>query len=103
MDDKRFYREGRKVMDHEKSSNGSVYCTARSNHAAEVIQRALNNWQAIGPTKTPPLNGKDYADIRRLRRLLKAAAANDKDLALIAEAVIDSAAVLGKQKDQVKQ
>lgn len=38
--EQRFYRDGRKVMDREKSSHGTVYCEARSNHAAEVDQEA---------------------------------------------------------------
>jgi hypothetical protein len=64
--EQRFYREGRKVMDREKSSHGPVFCTARSGHAAEMIQRALNNWVALGPTKTPKMTSKDYAQLRRL-------------------------------------
>jgi hypothetical protein len=54
-DGKRFYREGRKVMDREKSSHGGVYCEARSNHAAEVIQLALNSWHGMGPSRTLPI------------------------------------------------
>ena len=53
-EDQRFYREGRKVMDRERSSHGSVYCEARSGHAAEVIQHALNSWHVMGPTRTLP-------------------------------------------------
>lgn len=53
-EDQRFYREGRKVMDREKSSHGTVYCEARSGHAAEVIQHALNSWHGMGPTRTLP-------------------------------------------------
>jgi hypothetical protein len=68
---KRFYRDGRKVMDREKSSHGPVFCTARSGHAADVIQLALNNWHATGPTKTPKLTGKDYAQLRRLTAMAK--------------------------------
>lgn len=52
--DQRFYRKGRKVFDREKSSHGTVYCEARSNHAAEVIQHALNSWHAMGPARTLP-------------------------------------------------
>lgn len=52
--EQRFYREGRKVMDREKSSHGTVYCEARSGHAAEVIQHALNSWHGMGPTRTLP-------------------------------------------------
>lgn len=73
--DQRFYREGRNVMDREKSSHGPVFCTARSNHAAEMIQRALNNWTALGPTKTPKMTGKDYAQLRRLNAMAKKRAA----------------------------
>lgn len=51
---KRFYREGRKVLDREKSSHGKVYCEARSNHAADVIQFVLNSWHAMGPARTLP-------------------------------------------------
>lgn len=60
-EDQRFYREGRKVYDREKSSHGhdpktgkTLYCEARSNHAAEVIQHALNSWHGMGPTRTLP-------------------------------------------------
>lgn len=52
--EQRFYREGRKVMDREKSSHGTVYCEARSGHAAEVIQHALNSWHGMGATRTLP-------------------------------------------------
>lgn len=61
--DQRFYREGRKVFDREKSSHGHghdpktggyLYCEARSNHAAEVIQHALNSWHGMGPARTLP-------------------------------------------------
>jgi hypothetical protein len=69
--EQRFYREGRKVMDREAGSRSPAYCTARSNHAAEVIQRALNNWTAMGPTKTPKMTGKDYAQLRRLNAMAK--------------------------------
>jgi hypothetical protein len=69
--EQRFYREGKKVIDREKSSHGPVYCTARSAHAAEVIQHALNSWAKIGPTKTPKLTGKDFAQSRRLKALAK--------------------------------
>lgn len=62
---KRFYRVGRKVLDREKSSHGhdpntgaSVYCEARSNHAAEVIQYALNSWHGMGPSRTLPRRTK---------------------------------------------
>ena len=65
----RFYREGRKVMDREPGSRSPVYCIARSNHAAEVIQHALNNWIAMGPAKTPAMTGKDYAQLRRLKAM----------------------------------
>lgn len=58
---KRFYREGRKVFDREKSSHGhdpktgvTLYCEARSNHAADVIQLALNSWHGMGPARTLP-------------------------------------------------
>jgi hypothetical protein len=71
--EQRFYREGRKVMDREKSSHGPVYCEARSTHAAEVIQHALNNWHGMGPTKTPKMTGKDYAQLRRLKAMAKKA------------------------------
>lgn len=60
-DEKRFYREGRKVFDREKSTHGhdpksgaNVYCEARSNHAAEVIEHALNSWHGMGPARTLP-------------------------------------------------
>lgn len=69
--EQRFYREGRKVMDRETSSHGPIFCTARSAHAAEVIQHALNNWAAMGPTKTPKMAGKDYAQVRRLKAMAK--------------------------------
>ena len=69
--EQRFYREGRKVIDRETLPNGEAYCTARSNHAAEVIQRALNNWTALGPTKTPSMTGKDFAQLRRLKAMAK--------------------------------
>lgn len=52
--EKRFYRDGRKVMDREKSSHGNLYCTARSNHAADVIQHALNSWHGMGSARTLP-------------------------------------------------
>lgn len=52
--DKRFYREGRRVLDREKSSHGNLYCEARSGHAADIIQMALNSWHAMGPTRTLP-------------------------------------------------
>lgn len=51
---KRFYREGRKVFDRDKSSHGELYCEARSNHAAEIIQYALNSWHGMGPARTLP-------------------------------------------------
>lgn len=58
---RRFYRVGRKVFDREKSSHGhdqktgkTMYCEARSGHAAEVIQRALNSWHGMGPARTLP-------------------------------------------------
>jgi hypothetical protein len=70
-DDKRFYRNGWKIMDRENGSRSPVYCTARSNHAAEVIQRALNSWYGMGPSKTPPMTGKDYAQLRRLNAIAK--------------------------------
>lgn len=70
-EDKRFYRDGRKVIDRETLPNGEAYCTARSNHAAEVIQHALNSWHGMGPTKTPQLTGKDYAQLRRLKAMAK--------------------------------
>lgn len=61
-DEKRFYREGRKVFDREKSAHGHdprigayLYCEARSNHAAEVIERALNSWHGMGPARTLPV------------------------------------------------
>ena len=69
--EQRFYRDGRKVMDREKSSYGPVFCTARSGHAAEMIQHALNNWAALGPTKTPKMTSSDYAQRRRLQALKK--------------------------------
>jgi hypothetical protein len=69
--EQRFYREGRKVMDREKSSHGPVFCTARSGHAAEVIQNALNSWIKMGPTKTPKMTAKDYAQLRRLKAMVK--------------------------------
>lgn len=53
-EDQRFYREGRKVIDREKSSHGTVYCEARSGHAAEIIQHALNSWHGMGPARTLP-------------------------------------------------
>lgn len=53
-DEQRFYREGRKVLDREKSSHGLVYCEARSGHAAEVIQHALNSWHGMGPARPLP-------------------------------------------------
>jgi hypothetical protein len=72
MGDKRFYREGRKVLDSEKSgSNGPIYCTARSNHAAEVIAQALNSWHGFGPTRTTSLTDADYAQLRRLNAVIK--------------------------------
>jgi hypothetical protein len=74
---KRFYRDGRKVVDREPSSRSPVFCTARSNHAAEMIQRALNNWTALGPTKTPKMTGKDYAQLRRLKAMAKKAGSNE--------------------------
>lgn len=55
IDGKRFYRDGRKVTDREKSSHGSVYCEARSDHAAEVIQHALNSWHGMGPSRSLPI------------------------------------------------
>lgn len=67
--DKRFYREGRKVLDREKSSHGTVYCEARSGHAAEVIQHALNEWIGMGPTRTPKMAARDYQQLRRLKRM----------------------------------
>lgn len=54
MSDARFYKDGRKVIDREKSSHGSIYCEARSGHAADVIQLALNSWHAMGPARTLP-------------------------------------------------
>lgn len=66
-----FYREGRKVMDREPSSRSPVFCAARSGHAAEMIQRALNNWTALGPAKTPKMTGKDHAQLRRLKAMAK--------------------------------
>jgi hypothetical protein len=77
--EQRFYREGRKVMDREKSSHGPVFCTARSNHAAEMIQRALNNWTALGPTKTPPMTAQDYAQLRRLKAMVKKQVSEDSN------------------------
>ena len=75
--EQRFYREGRKVVDREKSSQSPVFCTARSGHAAEMIQRALNNWIALGPSKTPKMTGKDYAQLRRLKAMAKKAGSTD--------------------------
>jgi hypothetical protein len=72
--EQRFYCEGRKVMDREKSSHGPLFCTARSNHAAEMIQRALNNRIALGPSKTPKMTPKDYAQLRRLQAMAKKSA-----------------------------
>jgi hypothetical protein len=74
---KRFYRDGRKVVDREPASRSPVYCKARSNHAAEVIQKALNNWHGMGPTKTPAMTGKDYAQLRRLNAMAKKAGGNE--------------------------
>jgi hypothetical protein len=71
--EQRFYREGRKVMDREHGSRSPVYCAARSNHAAEVIQNALNGWIGMGPTRTPAMTGKDYAQLRRLKAMAKTA------------------------------
>jgi hypothetical protein len=34
-----------------------------------MIQRALNNWIALGPSKTPKMTGKDYAQLRRLKAM----------------------------------
>lgn len=75
--EQRFYREGRKVMDREPLSRSPVFCTARSNHAAEMVQRALNNWTALGPTKTPKMTGKDYAQLRRLKAMVKKRGSED--------------------------
>jgi hypothetical protein len=36
-----------------------------------MIQRALNNWIALGPSKTPKMTGKDYAQLRRLKAMAK--------------------------------
>lgn len=69
--EQRFYREGRKVMDRENVSHSPVFCSARSNHAAERIQHALNNWTAIGPAKTPKMANKDWAQVRRLEKMAK--------------------------------
>jgi hypothetical protein len=74
---KRFYRDGRKVMDREPGSRSPTYCMARSNHAAEVIQLALNSWHAMGPTKTPAMTGKDYAQLRRLKAMAKKAGSDE--------------------------
>jgi hypothetical protein len=74
---KRFYRDGRKVMDREPGSRSPTYCTARSNHAADVIQLALNGWHGMGPTKTPQMTGKDYAQVRRLKAMAKKASSNE--------------------------
>ena len=74
---KRFYRDGRKVIDREPGQRSPVYCTARSNHAAEVIQHALNSWHGMGPVKTPKMTGKDYAQLRRLNAMLKKAGSNE--------------------------
>ena len=71
--EQRFYREGRKVMDRDHGSRSPSFCTARSGHAAEMIQRALNNWIAIGPSKTPKMAAKDYAQLRRLKAMAKKA------------------------------
>jgi hypothetical protein len=77
--EQRFYREGRKVVDREKSSHGPVYCTARSGHAAEMIQDALNSWMKLGPTKTPKMTGKDFAQLRRLKAMAKKQSSNAND------------------------
>jgi hypothetical protein len=77
--EQRFYREGRKVMDREKSSHGQIYCTARSGHAAEVIQHALNNWIRLGPTKTLPMTNKDWAQVRRLESMVKKRSSEDSN------------------------
>lgn len=74
---KRFYRDGRKVIDREHGPRSPTYCTARSNHAAEVIQRALNSWHGMGPTKTPKMTGTDYALLRRLTAMAKKAGSNE--------------------------
>lgn len=71
--EQRFYRDGRKVMDREPGSRSPTYCTARSGHAAEVIQHALNNWHGMGPTKTTKMTAADYAQLRRLSAMLKRA------------------------------
>lgn len=70
-DEKRFYREGRKVFDREKSSHGPLFCTARSGHAAEIIQKALNEWSGMGPTRTPKMTPEDYRQLRRLKRMFQ--------------------------------
>jgi hypothetical protein len=77
--EQRFYREGRKVMDREPSSRSPVFCTARSGHAAEMIQHALNNWTALGPTKTPKMSGKDFAQLRKLKAMAKKQAGKDSN------------------------
>ena len=69
--EKRFYREGKKVFDREKSSHGPLFCTARSGHAAEIIQKALNEWSGMGPTRTPKMTPEDYRQLRRLKQMLK--------------------------------
>lgn len=68
MSEQRFYRDGRKVLDREKSSHGTVYCEARSGHAAEVIQRALNSWAGMGASKPTKLAAADFQAERRLKR-----------------------------------
>jgi hypothetical protein len=78
--EQRFYREGRKVMDREAGSRSPAYCTARSKHAAEVIQHALNNWTAMGPTKTPKMTAKDYAQLRRLKAMAKKQAGSTQEV-----------------------
>jgi hypothetical protein len=77
--EQRFYREGRKVMDREPGSRSPIFCTARSGHAAEMIQRALNNWTALGPTKTPKMTATDYAQLRRLKAMAKKRVSEDSN------------------------
>jgi hypothetical protein len=58
-------------MDRETLPNGEAYCTARSGHAAEVIQKALNSWIKMGPTKMPKMTAEGYAQLRRLKAMAK--------------------------------
>lgn len=44
----------------------------------QMVQRALNNWTALGPTKTPKLTGADYAQLRRLNAMAKKKASGNE-------------------------